>query len=105
MRAELQHPKKAGLVAAYGLNGALHWWIECRHEGRLLVEYDALTCGKPTTPAGILSVLVEHGFFEQQDIFEARDWLVEVEGLEEIEDEGARRAAQVIVALKTAGAE
>ena len=101
-RHRIDHPEKPGVLACYGLNGALSWWAEVREAGRLLVEYDAITCGVPTSPAGILGVLVKHGFFGQDDIYEARDWLIEVEDVEEIDDEGAKRAAEVITNLREA---
>jgi len=101
-RYKIAHPENSNMVACYGLNGALSWWAEVRDSGRLVAEYDALSCGRPTSPAGILGVLVKHGFFTEDDIFEARDWLIEVEDVEEIADEGARKAAEVTVNLREA---
>lgn len=104
MRATLEHPaEKSKLVAHYGLNGALSWWCEIRQEGRLVAEYDALSCGQATSPTGILRLLVEHGFITEEDIHEAKGWLVEVEDLDDIDEPGARRAAEVIEKLKAAG--
>ena len=103
-RHRIAHPEKPGVLALYGLNGALSWWAEVRaSSGRILAEFDALSCGVPTSPAGILGVLVQHGFFSEDDILEAREWLAEFEKVEEIDDEGARRAAKVITNLKAAG--
>jgi hypothetical protein len=104
VRATIEHPaENSNVVAHYGLNGALSWWCEVRASGRLVVEYDAITCGKPTTPAGILRVLVEHCFVTEDDISEAREWLAVVGEVEFITDDGARRAAEVIEKLKAAG--
>lgn len=102
MRAELQHPEKSDLVAAYGWDRALSWWCEVRRAGRLVIEYDVISCGGPTTPAGILQVLIDQGFISEDDITEAREWLAEFE-VDEIDDPGARRAAEVIVRLQEAG--
>ena len=103
MRVELRHPEKRAVVAHYGHDRALSWWTELRDDGWPLAEYDALTCGGQTSPAGILQVLVDHGFFTEIDVHEAKGWLAEVDDLAEIDDPGARRAAEVIMNLKTAG--
>lgn len=103
MRATLQHPEIPGMVAAYGWDRALSWWCEVRASGRLLAEYAAITCGQPTSPAGILRVLVEHDFFTEGDVHEAREWLAVVGEVEWITDPGAKRAAEVISKLKEAG--
>jgi len=103
VRAELRHPENPGLVAAYGHDRALSWWAEVRDGGRLVTEYDALTSAVPTSPAGVIEVLVGHGFFAEADLHEARGWLAEVEDVDEIDDPGTRLAAEVIVNLKKAG--
>jgi hypothetical protein len=103
MRVELRHPKTPGLVAHYGWDPALSWWVEVQTSGRYLVEYDGLTCGSPTSPAGILQVFIEQAFFSEDDIHEAKGWLAEIDELDEIDDPGARRAAEVIMNLKKAG--
>ena len=99
MRAELQHPEKSGLVAAYGFNnGRLGMWVEIRLHGHLLVERDRLT--GETSIRTILDTLAEHGWFEPDDIGEAKSSLgwADVEDLEG----GVRIAAEVIVNLREA---
>jgi len=103
MRATLQHPDNPKKVARYGWDRALSWWVEVRQEGRLPVEYDALTVGEMTSVARLLAILVEHGFFTEDDLHEAQQWLVEVDEVDEVEDPGAQRAAEVLVTLRHVG--
>ena len=58
-------------TAGYGENG-LGWFVEVRDKNQILAEYDLLSVQETTTLDGLLSVLVRHGFFEQEDI----DWAV-----------------------------
>ena len=56
-----------------------------------------------TSVAGLLAILVENGFFTEDDLHEAQQWLVEVDEVDEIEDPGAQRAAGVLVTLRSVG--
>ncbi len=53
--------------------------------------------------AGIVAIMVEHAFFTDDDLHEAQQWLGEVEGVDEIDDPGAQRAAEVLVTLRSVG--
>ena len=104
MRFSLQHPHQARVEAVYGHDRtAIGWFAEVRASGRLLAEYDGLVVERPTM-AGVLRVMVEHRFFEADDINEAADHL-KVGDVDDIDDPSVRTAAQVLVRLKQAAAE
>ena len=101
MRYELRHPRNQGLVAVYGWDRNLSWWVEVRDRERLQVSYDALDPGD-TSPRGVIDVLVEHDFLTTDSLNRAATALQDT-FVEDIRDPMTTRAAEVIVNLKKAG--
>jgi len=101
MRFTIQHPSDVHLVAAYGHDAFLGWWIEVRRRGRLVVSYDELRPGD-TTMTGVIRTLIKNGFFSGPDLAEAADHL-QVMDLDEIQKGvGVRLAAEVLENCKKA---
>ena len=102
MRVRVVHPEDQRLVAVAGHDrSALGWFCEIHHEG-IREEYSGLTHGKPTTLQGVLDVLVRHGFFSREELHEGLALAHFGFDPEEIEGEGARRAAEIVEQLKQA---
>ena len=94
------------MVAAYGWDRALSWFCEVRQGGRLLEDYDGLQAApEPSTVAGILLMLVDHGFLQRGAVPEAETLLKIVDEVDEIEDPGVKLAAEVLVNLRLAAAD
>ena len=105
MRIRVVHPQDdSRLVAMVGHDRALSWFAEVRHHGRLVEEYDKLVAVEPSTLAGVLQVLVKHGFFTQRDLEFGLSQLYFGFDLKEVEGDGARRVAELVVFLKQGAA-
>jgi len=101
MRFTLDHPSDVHMVAAYGHDTYLGWWVEVRRRGRLVESYDELRPGD-TSMAGLIRILINQGYFSDLDMVEAADHL-QVMDMEEIqEDVGVLLAAEVLLNCKTA---
>ena len=101
----VDHPD--GMYALVGFDADRGWIAELLDvQGRLGDEYDAFTSGEESTVQGILRFLIGHEFFTAADVTEAvADWLPHITEVEEIDDPGVRRAADVILALRMIGAD
>lgn len=97
-RTTLQHPTDTTLEATYGWDRAIEFYVEVRQGRRLVAEYDATRPGYRDLQ-GVLEVLADHRFFAPEDIEYAHTWL-RVVLPDEIDDEGARRAAHVMQNLR-----
>lgn len=88
----------------YGHDHFLGYFCIVHRRGKLCREYDRFTEPNGPTVAGVLKVLVEFGFFDEDHISAAMQAL-EVYDLEDIpdEDEGVTRAAEAIETLRAAG--
>ena len=101
MRIRVTHPTDQRIVALVGHDrSTLGWFAEVRDHGRLVEEYDGLTLGEPTTLAGVLQVLVKHGFITQSELEFGLSQLYFGFDPKEIVDDGPRRAAELVVSLK-----
>ena len=104
MRAKVKHPSDAQLAAVVGFNRTkVGFFAEVRQGGKLIEEYDSLTSDQ-TTLRGVFQVLIKHGFISQDDLTEAIGFLAEMSA-EKIQDDGVRRAAEVLEKLKSAAGE
>ncbi len=100
MRFTLQHPQDPTCKAVYGFDRAIGWFIEVRSNSGLLAEYDAL-CAPDNRMAGIIQVMISHGFFSADHLAETRSFLPYVADVKEIEEPGVRRAVEVVLNLKS----
>lgn len=108
------HPDDQRIIAVAGhdKSPAIGWFIEVRRRGgRLVEEYDGFTeGGEPSTLKGVLQVFVRHGFITQPDLEYALTQLYFGFTAAEIDGDGAgldgaRRAAELVVALKQGSAD
>ena len=104
MKVRIVHPD--GLVAVAGHDHALGWYIEVRDQrGRLREEYDGLTHGEPTSLQGVLEILVQHGFITKPELEYGLAQIHFGFDPEDVEGDGARRAATLVQQLKQAAGE
>ena len=104
MRFTLDHLIDTSKKAVYGHDRtAMGYFLEIRRSGRLVDAYDGLRSGL-TTMDGVLSRLTEHGFLDELDLYEAGQLLPLMDAAD-IQDPGARRAAEVIENLRSAASE
>ena len=100
------HPTSPGLIAHYGWDPALGFFVEVKVDGdsRILDEYDAtVTADGETAPMGVLEVLARNGWFEPDDITDAGLRLgegFEPDEIDEIDEPGARLCAAIITTLR-----
>ena len=104
----ITHPTDPSLRADYGIDPFLSWWVEVSKSGKLIESYDGIS-SEGTDMAGILRIMVRHGFFSALDVAQAHRELSLVDDSSEIgdgedpeADESVRRAAEVISKLKEA---
>ena len=104
MRLTLEQPKNRDLEAICGYDRALGFFCEVRRGGRIVEEYDLLTC-HPNTLQGLLDLLIDHGFLKRPDLEEALTLLMTIRNPSEIRDETVRQAALLVYRLKEAAGE
>jgi len=99
MRYELQHPDEERVQAAYGWDRAIGFFVQVERDGEVVEEYDALHPGYDDLK-GAIPFLVEHEFFDEDDVFEAMD-LMKIMISDEMEG-SMRVCAEVIENFKSA---
>jgi len=105
MRFKIKHPRNTSLVAAYGWDRALGYFVDIRPhkaQGIPRVEYDAVSDSydhqRPLR--GALEVLIEHGFMTRDDLEAA---LTSMQHMDSEEMEAPqRRCAEVVENFKSA---
>ena len=100
MRFETRAVDDRDLRAAYGWDPALGYFVEVRRNRRLMASHDS-TVGGDNSMRALLMVMKNQGFFDEDDIQQARSWLKMFE-VEDILDPRTRLAAEVVENIKQA---
>lgn len=98
MRFRLEHPTSDGGVAEYGIDHAIGYFVTFRAKGQRPAEYDRMNPGYADLD-GALSFLAKHGFFSQDALIAAKEWLADEDRQGSVAAE-VHRAATVICNLK-----
>ncbi len=95
---ELRHPTEPNVQAEYGVDPGLGFFVEVRQPGKRKAEYDALRPGYADLD-GALRFFVSQGFFDQEALEDAKEWLAD-EGGEGRRSAEVHCAATIICHLK-----
>jgi hypothetical protein len=85
--------------AAIGFDHVLGWFADVMKGGRVEESYGGVPGRQKGTLAGALTLLVRHSFFAADDVADAQRLLAHCDP-SEIDDEGTRHAAEVLVAIR-----